>query len=396
MFFDQGSGVRFSEIGRSCGFDNIETQYRPISENRTPDPGQQSSFFPDSPPAMNRTLDLCPFLPPWWLRGAHQQTLAASYWHGRLPHYRAVPRHVTLDDGDIVVIHDDCPVGWQPGDRAALLMHGLVGSHQSPLLVRLATKLNQVGLRVFRWDMRGCGAGAGLARLPYHAGCSQDLHQVLASVLTWCRTDLKSPTPDGHDSVIRQPYLNLFGVSLSGNILLKYLGEAPERIPPELLQAIAVNPPIDLARSVGTLSGPVTRWYDRHFVGKLVLDLKQRRRLRPDSPMPATNGLPRGLLEFDNWYTAPISGFSTAQEYYDRCSAEQFLPRIRVPTTVITSRDDPMVPVQMFTASLDRWSPQVRLAIAAGGGHVGYFARRGIDPDPFWLDWRIVELMTAL
>ena len=111
--------------------------------------------------------------------------------------------------------------------------------------------------------------------------------------------------------------------------------------------------------------------------------------------MPATNDLPRSLMEFDNWYTAPMSGFSTAKEYYDRCSAEQFLPGIRLPTTVISSRDDPMVPVQMFTANLDLWSPQVRLAIAAGGGHVGYIARRGHDPDEFWLDWRIVELMTG-
>jgi len=345
---------------------------------------------------MNRYLDLHPFLPPWWLRGAHQQTLAASCWHGRLPQYSAVPRKITFDDGDVVVVHDDCPVGWQPGDRAALLMHGLVGSHQSPLLVRLATKLNQVGIRVFRWDMRGCGAGAGLARLPYHAGCSQDLHRVVNSVLTWCRSDSTAPMAEEHDPNAHQPFLNLLGVSLSGNILLKYLGEAPERTPPELMQAIVVNPPIDLARSVGTLRGKVTRWYDRHFVAKLVADLKQRHKLRPDAPMPATNFLPRGLMEFDNWYTAPISGFSTAQDYYDRCSAEQFMPEIRLPTTVITSRDDPMVPVQMFTASLDRWSPQVRLAIAAGGGHVGYFARRGIDPDPFWLDWRIVELMTSL
>ena len=42
------------------------------------------------------------------------------------------------------------------------------------------------------------------------------------------------------------PDLSLFGVSLSGNVLLKYLGEAPDRIPAAVRCAIAVNPPIDL------------------------------------------------------------------------------------------------------------------------------------------------------
>lgn len=352
----------------------------------------------------DRYLELCPFLPPWWLRGAHRQTLAAGCWFGQLPEYRATPRNVALDDGDIVVVHDDCPPGWEPVDQSALLMHGLSGSHQSPVLVRLAAKLTRVGIRVFRWDMRGCGAGRGLARLPYHAGRSDDLARVLSSVVGWCETGgsdglnsavLNSVPALNPVAALRHPFLNLFGVSLSGNLLLKYLGEYPDRIPAAVCRAIAVNPPIDLAHSVGALRGTLTRWYDRHFVSKLVRDVEQRRNQFPDAPMPETWKRPRGIREFDEWYTAPVSGFSTGREYYARCSAAQFMPQIQVPTTIITSRDDPMVALPMFTENIDRWSPQVRLAVAAGGGHVGYIARKGIDPDEFWLDWRVVELMTA-
>ena len=341
----------------------------------------------------NQTLQLPPFRPPWWLSGAHRQTLAAAYWLGPLSEYSAVPRSVVLDDGDTVVVHDDRPATWRPGDRVALLMHGLSGSHLSPLLVRLAAKLMTRGLRVFRCDLRGCGAGIGLARLPYHAGRSDDLARVVSSVVNWCRAD-ESPAISSPLVGSRHPFLNLFGVSLSGNILLKYLGEHPERIPPEVSQAIAVNPPIDLLRSVQTLRGNLTSWYDRHFVGKLCRDLDQRRLHRPDAPMPSTVIRPRGLLEFDDWYTAPVSGFATASDYYEKCSANQFMPGIRVPTTVITSADDPMVPLASITATRDRWSSSVRLAIAAGGGHVGYIARRDNDPDEFWIDWRIVDLMT--
>lgn len=341
-----------------------------------------------------RLLEMMPFQAPWWLRGAHRQTVAASYWFGDLPAYSAHPHQVVLDDGDIVVVHDDCPAAWQPGGPAALLMHGLNGSHQSPLLVRIADKLTRRGVRVFRWDQRGCGAGRGLARYPYHAGRSDDLAGVIRHVVRWCQSRPGALPPDRPRRGVH-PFLNLLGVSLSGNILLKYLGEDPSRIPAEVVQAIAVNPPIDLNVSVQALRGTLTRWYARHFVDLMVRDVLQRRHLRPDAPMPENWARPRGLIEFDDWYTAPVSGFASAREYYNRCSAAQFMSQIQTPTTVITSSDDPMIPLTMFTANLDSWSPHLRLAVARGGGHVGYFARRGIDPDEFWLDWRIVELMTG-
>ena len=377
---------------------------------------------------------LPPFQPPWWLRGAHAQTLAAAYWPARLPEHRAVARQVELDDGDIVVVHDDCPDGWPCDGRVALLVHGLGGCHRSPLLVRLATKLNARGVRVFRWDMRGCGAGVGLAGRPYHAGCSDDLRRVIESVLQWCSAGLMdaerkedqvrqfmfSPNANGvgvgdtgdnevAPQIARTPLalrlnepleasrvrLTLFGVSLSGNIVLKYLGELPESVPSQVVQAVVVNPPIDLAASVRTLAGRINRMYDRHFVGSLTRHLAERLQLRPDAPLPDVTKPPRTLYEFDDWYTAPMSGFPDADTYYAKCSAAQFVPQITTPTTIITSRNDPMVPVEMFSPDRVCYPDAVRLAIANGGGHVGYIARAGLDPDVHWLDWRIVELITA-
>jgi predicted alpha/beta-fold hydrolase len=300
------------------------------------------------------------------------------YWPQRLLDYRAVARWVTLDDGDVVVVHDDCPPDWQPGGVAAILLHGLTGCHLSPLMVRLADKLSARGVRVFRFDMRGCGAGMGLARKPYHAGCSDDLAQVVANVLTWCEASLV-----------------LIGVSLSGNILLKYLGEAPERVPDAVVAAMAINPPIDLARSVATLDGRVNRWYDRHFVGQLTRHLDEHCRRWPEATLPAGRP-PRRLYDFDDWYTAPTSGFGNAANYYERCSAAQFMPQIRVPTLVLTACDDPMVPVAMFEESHSAWPSNVHLEIVNGGGHVGYLSRRNIDPDVHWLDWRVVECVTGI
>lgn len=336
------------------------------------------------------------FRAPWWLRNPHLQTLAAAYWPQRLAPHRAVPRFVPLSDGDTVVVHDDCPAEWAACGRAVLMMHGLGGCHRSPLLVRLTEKLTARGVRVFRLDLRGCGAGAGLARKPYHAGCSDDLAAVVEAILEWC-VATEAPRRHRRRQNANALSLALFGVSLSGNVLLKYLGEAPDRVPPQVTQAMAVNPPIDLAASVATLSRSINRWYDRYFVRALLRHLStpgENQRATPMQPGGWTVP-PRTLFEFDDLYTAPMSGFVDAADYYRRCSAAQFLPAIRVPTLVLTSRDDPMVPASMFTGPAVTWPGTVQLKVVNEGGHVGYLACRSADPDRHWLDWRIIEWLMS-
>nr|MDQ3332993.1 hypothetical protein [Planctomycetota bacterium] len=65
-----------------------------------------------------------PFRPHPLLKSGHAQTIAASYLHGA-PKVRTAERdhRVRLDDGDHVVLHDDRPAGWGPGDPTAVLLH---------------------------------------------------------------------------------------------------------------------------------------------------------------------------------------------------------------------------------------------------------------------------------
>src|SRR5712692_3515179 len=72
------------------------------------------------------------FLPHPLFRGGHAQTLAGIYLPGYRHPYLAVQHQVTLADGDRIVLHDDRPAGWRPGDRTAVMIHGLAGCHESP------------------------------------------------------------------------------------------------------------------------------------------------------------------------------------------------------------------------------------------------------------------------
>ncbi len=103
---------------------------------------------------------------------------------------------------------------------------------------------------------------------------------------------------------------------------------------------------------------------------------------------------PRDLWAFDELFTAPAAGFESARHYYDCSSAAQFLPFVRVPTLILTARDDPLVPSRTFEGLAH--SAAVTVHVAEGGGHLGYVGRRGTDPDRRWMDWRIVEWINGL
>ena len=57
-----------------------------------------------------------------------------------------------------------CPPSGNRLDPVAILVHGLGGDHRSGYMVRVAAKLNQQGVRVFRMDQRGCGAAEFLVK----------------------------------------------------------------------------------------------------------------------------------------------------------------------------------------------------------------------------------------
>ncbi|MBI1904407.1 MAG: alpha/beta fold hydrolase [Planctomycetia bacterium] len=307
------------------------------------------------------------------LRFGHLQTVAALWMPGRRYPYRA-QRHVArLSDGDALVLHDDRPPAWREGDAGALLIHGLMGCHQSHYMVRLAARLAERGLRVFRLDLRGSGAGLPLAKKPFHSGCTGDVLAALRRVAELC--------PDSP--------LSLAGFSLGGNLVLKVLGEHGDEVPVIVRRALAVCPPIDLPLCSENLTRGAARLYDRHFIRETLRRMKEREQKVPGAEPARFERRPRTMWEFDVGFTSRVWGYGTAENYYRQASALAALQNIRVPAAIIASDDDPVVPVSMFDGLT--LSPQVELCVTRGGGHLGFIAARNGDPDRRWLDWRIVE-----
>lgn len=239
-------------------------------------------------------------------------------------------------------------------------------------MIRIAGKLNAQGIRTFRMDLRGAGAGIHLARGHYHSGRSEDAISALQYLETKCPGS---------------PVL-LIGFSLSGNIVLKLAGESAGHLPANLDRVAAVSPPIDLADCCRTLSLGFNRMYDRFFVKLLMEAVEARRKIVPDLAYVELNPKPRRLAEFDDRFTAPVGGFAGGEDYYAKCSAAQFLHRVEVPTLIVSAEDDPMIPPHIFRST--EMSKAIQLEIQPTGGHLGFLVSRKSIPDGRWLDARLL------
>jgi predicted alpha/beta-fold hydrolase len=319
------------------------------------------------------------FRPHPLLRNGHLQTVAAVYLPWKHAPYGAKVHFVAVDDvppeqgGDQIALHEDCPPGWTADKPVVLMVHGLAGCYRSEYMGRMTARLTQRDYCVFRMDMRGCGAGEGIARLPTHCGRSGD---VVAAVRFIAELYPESP-------------VYVIGFSLGGCLTLNMLAEAGETPVGNVKRSLAICPPVDLFAVERRFDSPGGRPYDKFFCKKLWKQITDRWRRFPEAAPTVMPRQPRRLRQLDELVTAPTGGFLSADDYYAKTQPGPKLHRISQPVLIVAANDDPVVP----TTPLFEYEhgPGVQTAVVPGGGHLGFIARANGDPDNRWLDWRIIE-----
>ena len=320
-----------------------------------------------------RDQETCNFQPARWAPGGHLQTIVGYYFPAP-PKLEPTQFHtVKLNDGEALRLCENRPPENKPTRGVVLLMHGLGGSTQSPYMQRAATAFQTHGWIVFRMNHRGCGEGRGLARKLYHSGKSDDVSAALQYA-----AKSYSALP-----------LVAVGFSLSGNALLKLIGEKNHPIPVNLRSAIAVCPPINLSLCAAALARKSNWLYEQRFVRMVKTSLRERAEDFPDFPR---YDFPWNLTlrQFDETYTAPLNGFASAEDYYQKCSAGQFLANISHPTFLLACDDDPFIPSETFR-DLPRHN-FLQAQITRSGGHMGFVASsNNLCAKRPWLDSLLLQ-----
>jgi uncharacterized protein len=298
------------------------------------------------------------FRPAWWLPGAHAQTIWGRFARRRpaLPLKRVI---LPAPDGDNIEVHVLPAPDHAP---RVLLLHGLEGSVRSHYVGGMFQQAQRRGWGAVLLVHRGCGSEPNAARRFYHSGETSDLAQVFAHFA------------DRHP---RTAWM-LGGVSLGGNVLLKWLGEIGSAARPRVVAAAAISVPFDLEAGARHIATGFARVYDRSFLRSLRRKAMAKLARYPDLFDRARLKAARCVFDFDDVVTAPIHGFRDAVDYYSRSSSLGFLGRIAVPTLLLSARDDPFLPPEVLTRVEDviGQNPFVELEVTPHGGHVGFVSGR--------------------
>jgi len=306
------------------------------------------------------------FRPAWWLRGAHAQTIWSKVFHRNLG-LTFESQRVELPDGDFIDLAWSGPIEG----KTVLLLHGLEGNINSDYIGRLVHELNLRGYRACIMHFRGCSHEPN--RLPewYHSGKSDD-PQLIVEFLR------KEMDIEVYAAV---------GVSLGGNVLLKWLGEQGASTP--LQRAAAISVPFCLEQAAQRMNQGFSRIYQRSLVGAMKQSYREKF-ATVSSPLDINIDAIKTFWEFDDQVTAPLHGFKGADDFYTRASSRQFIPEIHVPTLILHAVDDPFM-YSHTPPRADELPENVWLELTEHGGHVGFIS--GMIPGlaHYWGEKRVAE-----
>ncbi len=294
------------------------------------------------------------FRPAWWARGRHLQTTWGRTLRRKVEIATCRARWTTPDGDFLDLDFMDGPLK----SPQLLVIHGLEGSSDRQYVRGLLAGAAQRGWRGIALNFRSCsGVPNRTARL-YHSGDSQELDWVIGEL---CKRDPGAP-------------ILPVGVSLGGNVLLKWLGEQGEGAPDEVRAAVAISTPFDLAAAAAKMSRGLGRLYSHHFLRTLKAKALRKAREYPGLLDSRRVRRARTWRQYDDAVTAPLHGFRDAEDYWHRSSSVHLLPRIQRPVLLINSRDDPFIPESSLPEELAEGSKWLQAEFSARGGHAGFVA----------------------
>jgi hypothetical protein len=315
------------------------------------------------------------FQPPWPLTSGHIQTMLSSSGVRRtlLPRraYRVLDgaQEVMVDGGSgIRLTGSFTPQKRQSAARGlAVLFHGWEGSVDSTYVLQTGSRLLEDGWDVFRLNFRDHGESHRLNEALFHSCRIDEVVHALGDIAR------------------RWParVMALAGFSLGGNFALRVAMQAPAHGIP-LNYALAVCPIIDPSEGLFSLEESAPWFYQAYFMNKWRRSLRAKQKAFPEVQYFELQELKQNLRGLTESLVLRHTDFGSLEAYLDGYSvAGRLLQQMQIPATILTARDDPVIPVTAFERL--ELPNNVELDIATYGGHCGFI--RGWDMTSFCDDY---------
>ena len=254
----------------------------------------------------------------------------------------------------------------------AIILHGWEGCADSLYVLSSGQKLLDVGYDVFRLNFRDHGDTHHLNPELFN---SARLEEVVEAVKYLCVAF------GGQHNL-------LCGYSLGGNFCLRVANIA-KTANINLHQAIAICPVLHPPTTMAELSSGFPL-YEQYFVAKWKRSLIKKLRHHPQLGYGRALKKLKTLDDMNLFFVDGFTDFTSRDDYFEAYSViDNGLSQLAIPTTIITSEDDPMIPAKHLNSlHQSRW---LSIELQAKGGHCAFIKNWKFES---WVSDRIVELVS--
>jgi len=266
----------------------------------------------------------------------------------------AAAREVILEAGDKTrLMGFFSPQRSNTSAGQVILLHGWEGSADSTYILCTGNTLYRRGYDIFRLNFRDHGDSHHLNPGLFYAVLLEEVFEAVRQV---CRQAEGKP-------------VFVVGFSLGGNFALRIARRLQQTPIVNLCHVAAISPVLDPAASTRQVDRyPLIRIY---FLKKWLGSLQKKQRLFPDlydfapaMPLKTIQAVTDALIE-------NYSEFDSSRQYFREYSLlKDAIADLTVDTTIITARDDPIIPVEDFYQL--EINGRTQLCIHDFGGHNGF------------------------
>ncbi|MEE8597672.1 MAG: alpha/beta fold hydrolase, partial [bacterium] len=253
---------------------------------------------------------------PLFLQNGHIQSIYPTLFRKFDTGFYERERIFTPDD-------DFLDLDWSKtgSKKLAIISHGLEGSSHRNYVVGMVKMLNRNGWDALAWNYRSCSGEINRRLRFYNSGTIDDLEVVIQHAVK----------AESYKEIV------LIGFSMGGNLSLLYLGNKGSRVDSKIGKAVVFSVPCDLKASTQELAKFQNKIYMRKFLKTLHQKIRAKMELMPGQINDDDYHLIKNFKDYDNRYTAPLHGFKNAEDYWNKCSSNQFISEIKIPTLIVNA-----------------------------------------------------------
>jgi uncharacterized protein len=177
---------------------------------------------------------------------------------------------------------------------------------------------------------------------------------------------------------------------MGGNVVLKF---AAEKQDPSVSAVVAFSAPLEMKTSTAVLNLP-SRWlYKSRFQKGILPKVRAKAEAFPDRLSLEEIDAAKTWEAEQELFFVKINGYDSLEDFYEKGSAVNFIPKLKIPALIVQAQNDPMLSPECLPVQLAENHAFIHLETPKIGGHCGFAMRN--DAEHSWAEYRALEFVKS-